>query len=229
MKMSRYIGFFLLLITVTGCIGNRAPYPIKQKAVDSTEVSRIILTYSEKLKYDKKLHLEDSVVYYNSKINRIRLDFSSMENFDLWQARELLVDLVDEFLDRINANSIIYSDLSRTPFTASDLEVYIHYKSFYNHFIDLRTVGLVTLRQGIASYIASDGISCETACWHKRNEYYFQSRNFVNFKRQGEALYKPKYDTGLDTAFDEDERVIDLGPNNRGTVNRGAPRVSIGQ
>ncbi len=200
-----------------------------ERAIDSTEVSRIILTYSEKLKYDKHLHLEDSVVYYNRKINRIRLDFSSMQNLDLWQARELLVDLVDEFLDRINSNAIIHSDLSRTPFTASDLEVYINFKSFYNHHIDLRTVGLITLRQGIASYIASDGISCETSCWHKRNEYYFQSRNFVHFKRQGEALYKPKYDTGLNSAFDNEERVIDLGPSNRGSVNNNMPRVSIGQ
>ncbi len=188
--MTRYLGLLLIIVTFCGC-SNGSQAPRMEKAIDATEVSRQILTYSEKLRYENHLQLEDSVVYYNSKINRIRLDFSSMDTLDIWEARALLVDLVDEFLDRVNGNAIIYQDLGTTPFTASNLEVYIYFKSFYNHYVKLDSIGMISLKQGIASYIAADGFDCEGPCWRKRNEYYYQSRNFITFKRQGEALYKP--------------------------------------
>ena len=188
--MTRYIALLLIIVAFSGCAGGSQEPPM-EKAVDATEVSRQILTYSEKLKYNSHLQLEDSVLYYNTKINRIRLDFSSMDTLDIWEARALLVDLVDEFLDRINSNAIIYQDLGTFPFTAANLEVYIYFKSFYNHYVKLDSIGMISLKQGIASYIAADGFDCDGPCWRKRNEYYYQSRNFITFKRQGEALYKP--------------------------------------
>lgn len=217
--MTRYLGLLLIIAAFCGC-GTSQP-PKMEKAIDATEVSRQILTYSEKLRFQKHLQLEDSVVYYNSKINRIRLDFSSMDVLDIWEARALLVDLVDEFLERINGNAIIYRDLGTFPFTASDLEVYIYFKSFYNHYVKLDSIGMISLKQGIASYIASDGFDCEGPCWRKRNEYYFQSRNFITFKRQGEALYKP--DTESDFNIFGDERYID--PETRKYLNRISPRI----
>lgn len=200
--MTRYLGLLLIIVALSGCSGgsqNGGSY----KAIDATEVSRQILTYSEKLKYQKHLHLEDSVVYYNRNINRIRLDFSSQDTLDIWEARALLVDLVDEFLDRINGNAEIYQQLGSAPFTAANLEVYIYFKSFYNHYVKLNSIGMISLKQGIASYIAADAFDCDGPCWRKRNEYYFQSRNFITFKRQGEALYKPDADK-LKSAFGED-------------------------
>ncbi len=199
--MKKYFVFLFISLCLFGCTGIYR-YTQAVKTIDATEVSRTILNFSEKLYYDKHLQLEDSVVYYNTSINRIRLDFSSMDTLDIWEARAVLVDLVEELLDRINGNAIINSDLSSVPFTASDLEVYIYFKSFYNHYIMLQSVGMISLKQGIASYIASDGFDCETPCWRKRNEYYYQSRDFITFKRQGEALYKPKT-----TASDKDYSV----------------------
>ena len=67
----------------------------------------------------------------------------------------------------------------------------------------LHSIGMISLKQGIASYIAADAFDCEGPCWRKRNEYYFQSRNFITFKRQGEALYKP-HDDRFKSAFGED-------------------------
>lgn len=208
--MLRYLSLFLFIVTLTGCGGGWFGQGRVVKQIDSTEVSRVIITFSEKLRYEKRLHLEDSVIYYEDRINRIRLDFSSMDGFDLWEGRALLVDLVEEFLDRINGNGLIYPHLSKTPMTASNLEVYITFPSFYNKFIEPQTIGLITLRKGIANYFASNAVLCDTDCWQRRSEYYFQSKNFTEFKRQGEALYKPhESELFKKTKFSE-ERYFDV-------------------
>jgi hypothetical protein len=184
------------------------------KQIETTEVSRLVLTYSEKLRYTKFLDLLDSAIFYEKKINRIRLDFESMQSLDVWEARELLVDVVEEFLDRLNGNAIIYPYLSRTPMTASDLEIYIVFPSFYNAYVDLRAVGMVSLRGGITYFVAQDGLDCDIECWHRRNEFYFQSRNFVKFKRQGEALYKPQAET-VEKIYEEEQYTDQSALSNR--------------
>lgn len=185
--MSR-IWFLVLLLTLSGCSwswfhrGN-----IKQ--IQSTEASRVILVFSEKMRYERHLELDDSVICYDDTINKIRLDYSSTDILTLCEARGLLVDLVEEFLDRINSNGILYPDLVKHPLTASNLEIYIKFKSFYDRYVDLQNVGLITLCGGIASYIAADTLDPMVECWHHRSEYYYQSRNFTQFMREGKALY----------------------------------------
>jgi hypothetical protein len=207
--MLRYLSLLLILVTLTGCsitaewFGGLGFGGRSVKVIDSTEVSRVVLTYSEKLRYTKGLDLEDSVIFYENRINRIRLDFNSMYNYDVWEARAMLVDVVEEFLDRINGNAKIYPYLSRTPITASNLEIYIRFPSFYNSYVDLYMVGFVTLKGGITTFLAGTALDCDSECWQKRSEYYFQSRNFVNFKRQGEALYKPIEEVTMDKLREE--------------------------
>lgn len=230
-KMLRHLALFLTLLSFTGCCtglfdGVENFFRVSWygggkvvKQIDSTEVSRVILTYTEKLKWTHGLILEDSVIFYEKYINRIRLDFESMDSLDVWDARKLLVDIVEEFLDRINGNVRIFPYLARTPMTAADLEIYINFDSFQNKYVDLQTVGLLSLRGGITTFIASDGVfDCEIECWHRRSEYYFQSRNFVNFKRQGEALWAPYQDPPLWNPYaegiyqNEIYKERDLGP-----------------
>lgn len=191
--MLRYIMAIFLLLCITGCVSPRGMRNRRAgNRYDGAEVSRVIITYSEKLKHEQHLHLEDSRIYYDRGINRIQLIYSSMDSLDLWDARKVLVDVVEEFIDRINQNVRIYPRLGRTPFDASNLEVEIHYDSFYNEYVDLYYVGLTTLRNGDVVYYAADALACDLDCRHKRTETYAQSKNFVTFKRQGEALYRPK-------------------------------------
>lgn len=219
--MLRYLSLFLTIVALTGCTGGWFGQGGAQKQIDSEEVSRMIIVYSEKLRYDHRLHLEDSVLYYEDRINRIRLDFSSMDALDVWEARALLVDVVEGFLERMNGNARIYSQLNRPPLTASNLEVYITFPSFYNKYVELQTIGLITLRKGIANYFASDAVDCEIDCWHRRSEYYSQSKSFTEFKRDGEALYKPEIPERFDRSKFDEERYFSLDqPMGNGRGNR---------
>jgi hypothetical protein len=181
----RNVCMLLVLLVLSSC-----SYRVVQQ-INSDEVSRAIIVFSEKLKYEKHLDLDDSLICYDKHINRIRLDYSSMDILYLCDSRPVLVDLVEEFLERINGNLQIASSLA-APLTPENLEIYIRYISFYNKYVDENAVSLITLRNGIANYIAGDAFECTKHCWHRRREYYYQSRNYVNFQRQGETLYKPR-------------------------------------
>jgi len=184
----RYLTILLLLVTLTGCSRGM----VVQK-IDPTEVSRVILTYSSKMKRENHLILGDSVVYYENRINRIRLDYTSQEVVpDLWRAREILVDLVEGLLDRINSNELIVPQLRDNPFTADNLEVFICFENFYGKYIDLQNSALITLRSGQANYYTNTATDCNQDCWEKRNEFYWQSKMFTEFHRQGEFIYGPK-------------------------------------
>lgn len=184
----RIAPFMIVMTLLSGC-GIGFFQTTKRRVLDTAELSRAIIIYSEKLAQDHHLRLEDSVVYYDRRINRIRLDYTSMDNLDLWQARALLVDLVEGFLGTINGNTEIVNSLAAIPLTPNQLEVYIRFISYYNIYVDLQTVGLITLRGGIANYFASDALDCDTECWHRRSEYYFQSKNFTEAKIEGEAIF----------------------------------------
>jgi len=195
-----------LLVLLLLPIFSSCSYRVVQQ-INSDEVSRAIVVYSEKLKYEKRLDLDDSLICYDKHITRIRLDYSSMDTLYLCDARPVLVDLVEGFLERINENGQIASSLAE-PLTPENLEIYIRFISFYNKYVDEDAVSLITLRNGIANYIAGDAFECTKHCWHRRREYYYQSRNYVNFQRQGEALYKPR--PGKKPSVLKDERFYPL-------------------
>ncbi len=183
----RYLSFLILLVTLAGCQRH-----LVQK-IDPYDISQVILHYGVELKYDKHIHLEDSVVFYDQWIEKIRLDFSTQViSCDLWASRELLVDTVEGLLNRINGNSDISPYLGHFPFTADDLEVNITYTSFYGEYVNLQNGALATLRNGNAYYYTFTAFDCSQDCFGERKEYYWQSKMFVDYKREGETLYAPK-------------------------------------
>lgn len=206
--MRRHFGLLMILSLLTGCGFFWCTEPDLVKRIDASDISRVILVYSEKLRFEKDLVLENSHVYYDHYVNRIRLDFYTMENVYVWGAREMLVDLVEGLLGRLNMHSSITSQFINPPITPENLEIYINHKSFYNHYIDQRRVGLAQLRDGIATYFAADALDCDTDCWHRLQEYYWQSREFVQSKRFGEAAYSPLHKP-FQSVFGDD-RIIEL-------------------
>jgi len=158
--------------------------------IDSEEPARVMLTYATKLFHEKHLFLEDSKVYYNYTIHSFRIELSTQAILELREARELLVDVVEGFLERINENRIISGELSHRPFTANDLDVYIDFQSYHGLYVDQRYVGWVALCQGTTFIYAFDVKNNQINFWHDRIEPYYKSRDFVKFERIAEAAYR---------------------------------------
>lgn len=162
------------------------------KKIDSEALSTIVINFATKMKIDKHLELEDSWAGYDDYITTLCLQFSSQRTLTVYDARLLLVELVEEFLYRLNNNTVVSFELDHFPFTAKDLDIKINFESFYGRYIDELYVGLVWLQDGCVHFYAFDrkDPSLNGIDWdHHRFEPYTKSRELALIKRQADLPY----------------------------------------
>lgn len=162
------------------------------KKIDSEELSRIIINFSTKMKIDKHLELEDSWATYDDYILKLNLCYSSQRLLTLYDARLLIVEVVEELLYRLNNNTIIGFELDHFPFTANDLDIKINFESFYGRYIDELYIGLAWLQGGCVHFYAFDrkDPSLNGIDWdHHRFEPYSKSRELALIKKQADLPY----------------------------------------
>lgn len=186
------IKFLCLAIIIMGCQKVTVPAGagVWVKKIDSEEISRIVINFSRKMKQEHFIELEDSRVEYNDFVKKIYLEYSSQKLLTVYDARLLMVELVEEFLYRLNNNTIVSFELERFPFTADDIEVKINFESFYGRYIDELYVGLAWLKCGCVYFYAFD-IKDETGIdWsHDRWEPYFKSRELALLKKEADMPF----------------------------------------
>jgi hypothetical protein len=162
------------------------------KKIDSEELSRIIINFATKMKIEKHLELEDSWAAYDDNIKSLCLQFTSQRLLTVYDARLLMVELVEDLLYRINHNSIIGFELENIPFTADNLDVKISFQSFYGRYVDEQYVGLAWLQAGCVHFYAFDrkDPSLMSIDWsHQRFEPYAKSRELALIKRTADLPY----------------------------------------
>ncbi len=185
----RFLLLFLSVITLISC--NRTPqqnYWVEK--INAEELSRVILTYANELKHEKRMRLEDSKVSYKDHIHIIHMEFISQDILELKEARELLVDIVEGFLDRLNDDPYLERD-SEGPITADNLEIYVNFQSYFGEYDDQFYVGWMGLNNGSSYFYAFDIKQFEEIdWWHYRSEWYYKSRQFVEIERAAEEGYQ---------------------------------------
>jgi hypothetical protein len=177
---------------LTGCqprVVGKGPWV---KKIDSEALSSIVINFATKMKIDKHLELEDSYAAYDNYITKICLSFSSQRLLTVYDARLLLVEVVEEFLYRLNNHNIIGYELGHFPFTARDLDVKINFESYYGLYIDELYVGLAWLQAGCSHFYAFDrkDSSLNGIDWNNdRFEPYRKSRELALIKKQADLPY----------------------------------------
>lgn len=187
--MRLIIGMLFFGIVLTGCQTKIEPDGPWVKKIDSEEVTRLVLNYSKELKIKRALDLEDSWVSYNDSIKRICLEYSSQRLLTVEEARLLIVELVEGFLDRLNNNSIISYELETFPFTHNNLSVKINFESFFGMYVDPLYVGQVWLQAGCVDFYAFDR-KIDRIDWdHHRFEPYTKSREIALLKKEADIPF----------------------------------------
>lgn len=187
-----FILMIALGIVLTSCQKETVGAGPWVKKIDSEELSKIVINFSLKMKINKHLELEDSWAEYDDYISRLCLQYSSQRLLTVYDARLLMVELVEELLYRINNNSIISFELENFPFTANDLDVKITFESFYGRYIDDQYVGLAWLQAGCVHFYAFDrkDLSLNGIDWdHHRFEPYSKSRELALLKKEADLPY----------------------------------------
>lgn len=187
----RYVISFILIIVLASCQPTITPLGPWVKKIDSEEASRLVLNFSAKAKQEHHVELEDSRVVYDDTIKKFYLEYSSQRLLNLYEARLMIVEMVEEFLYRLNNHTVLSFELQRFPFTADDVEVKINFESYFGRYVDELYIGLIWLKCGCVHFYAFD-IKDEHGQidWsHDRFEPYFKSRELAYLKKEADAPF----------------------------------------
>lgn len=190
--MYKFFAFLISLFCLTGCLRFFPTTTYNPPVIprpDVAPVASVVLDYATKLKHEKDLHLDDSRIIFDDSLRRIRLDFHSQDIMELCDARFLLVDIVEELLERLNNNEMASEQSLKRHFDYFDLEINIHYECFYIHFCDPMYISYITLCNGISSFYSGEVSLVRLDSWHARSEEYYKSRLFANIMRESEKIY----------------------------------------
>lgn len=177
---------------LTSCQPTTAPSGPWIKKIHSEEFSRLVINFSTMLKEEYGLELEDSWIAYDDSVKKFCLKYSSQRLLTVYEARLLIVELVEEFLYRLNNHALISYELDRFPFSANDLDVQINFESFFGHFVDPLYIGLLWLQCGCVHFYAFD-IKDPNIDWnHDRFEPYFKSRELALLKKEADIPFSDR-------------------------------------
>lgn len=148
------------------------------KVIDSEEVTWIVSKVMARWKHRKyqRLRLEHSQTHYSTAITGLQLEISSMEILTIVEARNLIVDFVEELLREINSSPILSCQMNVYPFTANQLQIDINFASFHGIHIDPYYIGYLSLVEGMVRYYAFDTKDQMWQVWHSRAEPYTKAR-----------------------------------------------------
>jgi hypothetical protein len=194
----KYIILLLSAFFLTGCCcggTDSLPQdpPVLYKKIESEEMSWLTAQLAVKWEKELSLKIENSAIYYGNSIHTVRYELTSMAILDVKEARERLVDVVEDILSGVNRNPILSEELFSYPLAPENLEIYIDFKSFYNIYVDAAKVGFISLENGISKFWASDVKNYQFYDWHTRIEPYFRSRETVQLERAAEEQYAEEH------------------------------------
>ncbi len=177
------------LLSLSSCNSRRVEYVEIPPEIAAEPIVDVVLRYSTELKYEKNLYLMDSKIVHDELVQKIRLDYVSQDIVTLCEAREILVDITEGFLARLNAMPGAREQTLKRFFTPYNLDICIHYDSDFIDYVDFMYVSWVTLRNGKSAFYAGDVNTYRLDTWHSRYEPYYKTRQFVRISRDAEEHY----------------------------------------
>lgn len=190
----RLIALLVLFFSLTSCYrpideGEREEYP------DIPALESVVVTYSDELERYKRLFLTDSRAFFDHYVEFVWMKLRTQEIMEVYEARDLLVYIVEGFLARVNEDPQVSYDLSEFPFTAKNLIIEIEFDSFYQY-LNPRTIGRIHMHDGDIHYYASDALDPDTAWFHLRCEPYEKALRFSKYKHYRPWLKVPEKAAG---------------------------------
>lgn len=152
------------------------------------ELEYVVITYGNIMETEKGLFLLDSRAYFDEDyFENIEMKFRSQRLLDLCEARDLIVDLVEGFLESVNGNPSLPLYVEDYPLSAANLTINIEFESFFGKYVDPLYMARLKLEDGIVYYYANNAIDPDKVEWHQRVEPYEKAYRFSKFKQMSET------------------------------------------
>lgn len=185
-----FLPVLLIAALSTSCAAFRLPsYGFWDKRIETEQMSRVVITYANKMRVEKALRFEDSQIFYSDYAEVIRIIFSTQLILELRETRELIVDLVEGLLKELNSDPLITSQFQAGMVRPENIELYIGFESYFNEYVDQMYMGWVSMYEGIVRYYAAILKDFRKDFWYNRCEPYYKSVQFVTYDREARAGY----------------------------------------
>lgn len=182
--MHRRLTHVLCLLLLGGCAypPPQVPYTTAQ-SIPALEYA--VISYGNEMERDAQLFLLDARACFDvNGFLTIVMHFRTQRLVDLCEGRDLIVQLVEGFLGRINTDETIICSLNPFPITADRLRINIEFQSFYARFIDPLYMGRIALERGTVYYFSHDSLDRDTMYWKQRIEPYDKALRFSRFRNE---------------------------------------------
>ena len=178
--MSRYVLSSLLILSA--CVSPEIIFPSK-------DLTRVEIFHVEELKKRYDIRLDNASTLYNPGIGGLELRYTSEELFDICDSRNLLVDLIDSLLERINQDAYVASQLTYYPLDYLDVDLVITFDSFFGEYCDLQFVNQIRLQKGIVTFYAFNAFQCEGNLFEMHTEPYETSQTNSYYLREAQEVF----------------------------------------
>ncbi|KAF3362621.1 hypothetical protein PHSC3_000860 [Chlamydiales bacterium STE3] len=184
-----FLPIFLIVAFSSCCVFKIPMHGFWEKKVDVEPISRVVMTYANKMRVEKSLRFEDSQVFYSDRADVIRIIFSTQLILELKEARELVVDLVEGLLAELNKDSIVTSQFQEGIVRPENIELYISFESYFAEYIDQMYMSWVSMYEGVVRFYSAMLKDFRKDFWCDRAEPYYKSRQSVIYDREARASY----------------------------------------
>lgn len=185
-----FLPALLIVVLATSCCIFQLPsYSFWDRRIETEQMSRVVITYANKMRVEKALRFEDSQIFYSDYAEVIRIIFSTQLILELKETRELIVDLVEGLLKELNNDPIITTQFQAGMVKPENIELYIGFESYFNEYVDQMYMGWISMIDGIVRYYAGILKDFRKDFWYNRCEPYYKSVQFVTFDREARAGY----------------------------------------
>lgn len=201
----RLLALLLLMTALTGCApwfdnGGEGEFA-RDEYPDIPSLECVVVSYSDELERYKRLFLSDSRAFYDHYVEFVWMKFRTQQVLDVYAARDLIVYVVEGFLERVNMDPVVSGDLFNFPFDANNLIIEIDCDSF-NLYMDSRAITRIHMEDGDVHYYASDALDPDTTWFHQRCEPYDKAFRFSKFKSYRPWVKVPPKQNFEFTSFD---------------------------
>lgn len=166
------------------------------KNVDCHAYSAQVIPFTMELERTHRMRFEDLKIYQfddGQGVRWVRLILSTQNIMDLCQSRELIVDVVEGLLERLNSDPVILESFAHRPITASDLEIYISFESFYIEYLNPTFIAWISLLDGDVRYFSGVIKDFHKDWWNSRLEPYYKAKDIVMITRKAALELDKRY------------------------------------
>lgn len=192
----------LLLMSTMGC-GSRyfeifSPDPVLPAPVivevNNPAITALIQDYTVRLQHDEEVFLDQAKVFINEGIDIVHLEFHTQRILDMCEARDLIIDMCETLLTRLNEDPVLKDQFSSYPFSPNNLEIYVNCTSYFGQYNDVFYTHWICVEDGLITYYTWDLEDGSKNIWHSRKESYETSREISVYQRQAEEEYVKEHE-----------------------------------